>query len=239
MNIRRRITSILFAFIIMLSLGLSPVQAKPAAQSPYPADIGEPGSEQTQNAVGIPQEFKIERHAETGLVRFLTSRSGTALAQPKTLAAGASAETAALNFFDEYGPLFGLDAPQAQLRLIRQSDTEDGRSFVRFQQVHQGIPVMGGELIVQLEATRDVRSISGEALPNLSVQTQARISAEKAIETGLAVVERTYGYPQAELQSNQPELWIYNPLLLGCTRTAHQFAGLADGDQREKCPGCA
>ncbi len=213
----KRFFGILLTGILLLGVGLSPVQARPVAQGSAPDDTG--ANDSTLSAAGSSQDplkdFKIERHSETGMVRFLTSRSGEPLAQPKALAAGASAEQAALNFLSEYGALFGVDDPQSQLRLMRQSDVENGRSFVRFQQVHQGIPVMGGELIVQLEASRSVRSVSGEALPQLQLQTQARFSSEKAVEAALGLVERNYGYPAAELQSNQPELWIYNPMLLG------------------------
>ncbi|NTW35952.1 MAG: hypothetical protein HGB17_07450, partial [Syntrophobacteraceae bacterium] len=41
----------------------------------------------------------------------------------------------------EFGPLFGLRDQQQELRLMRLREADRGRSFVRFQQVYQGIPV--------------------------------------------------------------------------------------------------
>lgn len=39
------------------------------------------------------------------------------------------------------------------------SQAQDGRTLLRFQQVHQGFPVIGGGLIVQSDRERDVRSV--------------------------------------------------------------------------------
>jgi Zn-dependent metalloprotease len=177
-------------------------------------DTGSPDPGQS-SAQSMLEDFYMERHSGTGMVRFLTSRVGGSLLQPKPLAAGASDLDAALNFLDAYGELFGLETPQQQLQIMRAQSLEDGRSFLRFQQVHANLPVIGGELIVQLDANQNVRSIQGEILPDVQVETQAHISPETAIETAKILVARQYGYQAEELQANQPELSLYDPILIG------------------------
>ncbi len=58
--------------------------------------------------------------------------------------------------------------------------TNDGRLTVRFQQNHENIPVMGGELIVNTDDYGDLYSISGEVSPRLSISTQPAITSEQA-----------------------------------------------------------
>ena len=62
----------------------------------------------------------------------------------------------------------------------RAKATEDGRSVVRFQQVYQGIPVVGGELIVQMNAQKQVLSVSGEVLPEINLDVTPRLDVETA-----------------------------------------------------------
>ncbi len=83
------------------------------------------------------------------MVRFIGTDQSHPMPQPVALAADVTADDAARQFLSAYGSAFGL-IDQAQELTVEQSKAiEDGRSVVRFQQVYQGIPVLGGELIVQ------------------------------------------------------------------------------------------
>lgn len=206
-------TAILVA--LLSNLSLSPGMAQ-NINPPFPGDdSGSPKELSQASQPDLPDDFHIERHAGTGLVRFLTSRSGIGLSQPQSLLAGATSMEAAQNFLDTYGYLFGLDSPRQQLQKMREKIMDDGRSFVRLQQVYHNIPVMGGELIAQVDSSQNIRSIQGEISPDIQVQTQARLSQQTAISTALTLVARQYGVQPEELQTTQPELWIYNPELLG------------------------
>jgi bacillolysin len=156
----------------------------------------------------------IAYHAETGKVRFI----GTAPEHPVTLAqrfaANADPNQVARAFLRNYGSLFGLRDPSHELTLM-ELQTLEGRSFVRYQQQYQGIPVLAGELIVQVGRGNTIVSASGEVLPNLSLDTTPRITAEQALQSALTTIERTYGVASSEVSATTPELWIFNPALLG------------------------
>ncbi|HSJ52626.1 MAG TPA: M4 family metallopeptidase, partial [Anaerolineae bacterium] len=157
--------------------------------------------------------LQISYHTQTGKVQYI----GTDLDHPIALPAKAklgSPEQAARQFLVQYGPLFGLRDQEQELEVMRTQTRDRGRTFVRFQQVHQGVPVFGGELIVQLDEGKNVLSVGGEILPALDLEPSPRISADEAQARALAVTAKSYGLPAEELVASKPELRVYNPILL-------------------------
>ncbi len=206
------------SLIIVLTLALALFAATGQArqletQTPTAEPPGVPGS--------LDPDWKVAYHAETGKVRFLSTRSGAAIPQVRAFAPEVPPEAAARLFLESYGELFGLRSQSDELEVKKASSLESNppesmrRAFVRFQQMYQGIPVMGGELIVGLDARNDVLSVSGELLPDLAVAPTPFISADAAREIALSKVAKDYGLDVAGLAASLPELWIYNPLLLG------------------------
>jgi len=207
----RRLELMGAVLLLILILGLSAAAAlsNPPPQEPPPPALIEQLQQQTEGKV------RISYHAQTGKVRFIGTDPAHPIPRPAMLAAEATPEQAARQFLATYGRLFGLTNQADELRVMRTKSADRGRSFVRFQQVYQGVPVMGGELIVQLDASKNVLSANGEVLPDLAVDLVPTIDAEAARQTALAKVAKDYGLSVADLSTTEPELWIYNPILLG------------------------
>jgi len=159
--------------------------------------------------------LRLAYHAETGYVRFMGTNPKHAMKQPSVLDLNATPADRALGFLSVYGKLFGVQNPSSELSLMRQKTLADGRAFVRFQQRYQGVPVVGGELVLQIGVDRHIVSANGELLPDLKLDTTPTISAELARQTALQKIAKVHGLPPAGLTSTDPELWIYNPILLG------------------------
>lgn len=204
----RTVILLALAALLLGTLG-TPVQATPLGAAPAPSET----TLLAQLARASGGQASIARHAETGKLRFLALDPRHALA-PAAALAGAEPEAAARAFLKTYGALFGLRSPDRELTLMQQ-ERIPGRSFVRFQQVYQGVPIMGGELIVQTTDRRAVVSVSGEIQPDLGVSVTPALSAEAARQQALRGVARAYGLSPSQLSSSQPQLWIYNPALLG------------------------
>ncbi|HXQ36435.1 MAG TPA: hypothetical protein VN843_20650, partial [Anaerolineales bacterium] len=85
---------------------------------------------------------------------------------------------------------------------------------VRYQQNHQGIPVMGGELIVNTNANGDLYSMNGEVSSDLSLSTEPTIDSEQARQTALQAAAKWYQKTPADFVVSEPELWIYDESLL-------------------------
>ncbi len=161
------------------------------------------------------KSLNIIRSANTGTVRFLNAERGQAIQQPKALPPGTSPEHASRSFLAIHGNLFGLKDQAKELKLMRSKPANRGRSNVRFQQLHKGIPVLGAELITNLDANQNLLSINGETLPDMDVNTTPMITEETAKQTALQAIARQYNLSSAILIVSEPALWIYNPVILG------------------------
>jgi bacillolysin len=195
---------------LLLAGGLAPLaQAGPPPPGTSDATLLEQLNQESQELL------RISYHAETGKVRFIGASPTRPISQPTLLATGASPEMAARGFLAVYGQLFGLRDQARELTVMKERLADRGRSFIRFQQVYQGIPVMGGELMVQMDDGKNVVSASGEVLPDLALDPTPAVDASRAKQTALTLVAKYYQLELNALTVGEPELWIYNPALLG------------------------
>jgi Zn-dependent metalloprotease len=164
-------------------------------------------------------KVQIKTHARTGKVNYIGIDPSNAIRQPGILSAKPTPEDAARGFLSVYGPLFGLRDHARELTVVRVKEADRGRSSVRFQQVHSGISVFGGELIVQTDSSHNIISAHSKILSDILVETAPAITPEAAEKTALDVFiksyQKEYDFDASSLRVSKPELWIYNPLLLG------------------------
>ncbi|GAB4505901.1 MAG: hypothetical protein Kow00123_00390 [Anaerolineales bacterium] len=160
-------------------------------------------------------EMRISYHAYTGKVRFIGSDPSRPIPRPEALAPDTPPDKTAVAFLRTYGPLFGVADADAELAVMRIKQDERNRAFVRFQQKHRGVPVLGGELIVQLDGEGNVVSAGGETIPAPDFDLTPVVSAEQAQARALEMVAREYDLSPEALTTTTPELWLYNPALLG------------------------
>ena len=204
-----------YIVIPLLILVLVMIPIKVLSSNP-PTDLVQSLQQQTEGSV------RISYHAETGMVRFIGTDPSHPIPQPGKITANTSDEDAAKLFLISYGSLFGLSDPNLELTVMGVQAADQGHSFVRFQQVYNtpgspAIPVMGGELIVQLSEVKDVVSVSGEILPDIKVNPIPTINLETAQQYAIDSVARDYGISVDKLTATKPELWVYNPALLGAS----------------------
>jgi len=200
--------SLLILVIILILIPIKVLSSTP------PADLVQTLQQQTEGSVSISY------HAETGKVRFIGTDPSHPIPQPGKINSNATPEEAARQFLVTYGSLFGLSDPNQELTVIGVQATDQGNSFVRFQQVYNKpgsptIPVMGGELIVQLNGGKDIVSANGEILPEIKVNPTPTFNLVTAEQHALESVAKDYTISVDDLTATIPELWVYNPSLLG------------------------
>ena len=159
-------------------------------------------------------ELRLAYRGQTDAVRTVRALNGSLWACPDDIKATASLETVAGIFLKEYSQLFGLPADRLELTLLKKSSGAQ-RSFVRFQQLYKGIPILGGELIVQLDGDKNVISANGEVSKDVKVNPAPSLSADKATRGALEFVAGKYGVPVNDLSNPPAKLWLYDPSLLG------------------------
>ena len=109
-------------------------------------------------ASGGPVTIRASRH--TGLATFVRAPEGVPVA-------GATPEDRARAFLDGYARAFGL-ADASELQHVRsQLSDRVGMDHVRYQQLHQGVPVTCAELVVHLRGSR-VTAVNGRTLGTLA-----------------------------------------------------------------------
>lgn len=170
---------VLVGVMVLLAM---PIQAKRGEVFSALADLP-PGVEYRLDAAGIPQEIR-------------------GLAQPR---ASGDPKTAALFAVEELGPLFRV-GPADRFEPVTLERDELGQEHVRLQQVHRGLPVVGGELIVHMDGQR-VLGINGRFVPELGDDLVPALSELEARDRAIALVEADGGRPEGVTEVMPPVIY--------------------------------
>ncbi len=148
-------------------------------------------------------------HPETGKAAFVATEQGRALPAPTK----GSPEAVALAFLDDHAGAFGIAGDDSSLSVSKVTPVDGGTS-VRVQQEENGVPVIAGELIVNLDSAGEVLSVSGETSPSPGLGADAAISADEAADRAVAATAKHSGLDAADLEASSPELSILDSRLL-------------------------
>jgi Zn-dependent metalloprotease len=161
----------------------------------------QPSAASAQSGDGIKRQV----NAESGRVSFIGPESGRALSASRALGTFIRPQDPAMALANRYAPEFGLGNPERDLSEMKAARADDGRVTVRYQQSYDGIPVMGGELIVNTNDDGDLYSMSGEVSPNLSLPTQPTIDSAQAADTALQALAKWYEKSSADFVASEPD----------------------------------
>jgi len=178
-----------------------------AANAATPTDLSE------QIADLKAQNVRIKTHPRTGEVRLIGAWPQSPLMVP-TVNEVTRADFAAMEAVKYYGPMFGLTRPEQEMRPVGEKTKPRGGSRHRYRQHHKGIPVLTGELLVNLDEYRRVISMSGEISTELDVDARAVINQGEARKLALETVAKWYNLRKRPLRASVPELWIVDPKIL-------------------------
>ena len=118
----------------------------------------------------------IQYHAQTGKVRFIQGEADVSGGNT----AARTGSTGKQPPLQRYAPLFGIDDVEKDLTLSRRGFTAKNRRVARYQQQYNGLPVIGGELVVNTDSGGRMLSMNGEISPEVSLDTTPTLNAEKA-----------------------------------------------------------
>src|SRR6266511_5497084 len=158
--------------------------------------------------------LKHEVNAQTGKVSFIGPENGLPVSNVLATSPSVRRQNPAMALAKRFGPEFGLKNPERDLTELKTKHGENGRVTVRYQQNYQGIPVMGGELIVNTDENGDLYSLNGEVSSNLSLPTQPTIDPGQASQTALRAVAKWYQKTSEDFLVSDPALWIFDESLL-------------------------
>jgi bacillolysin len=198
MRTKQNFPQSVFSIVIILILSLSSLRP-PVAHA--------------QESAGVKRQV----NAQTGRVSFLLPEGGLVLPAGEALKGMSLSERSAdpaLALVSRFGTEFGLKDPGRELVAMQRDELDGGRIKVRYQQSHQGIPVIGGELVVHTNGDGDLYSINGEVARDLSLGVEAAIQPETAESSALQAMAKWYKKTTADFIVSPPKLWIFDPALL-------------------------
>ncbi|MBW4573724.1 MAG: M4 family metallopeptidase [Aphanothece sp. CMT-3BRIN-NPC111] len=153
----------------------------------------------------------VGKDNKTGKVNLVGSNGPNGLKLPGNFPSQpGNPQAQAMNFAKAYAPLFGVKNAATDL-VAKKSLKINGESIVKYQQVYKGIPVVGGQINVNLDKSGNLLAITGEAADNLNIDTTAKVSAAQARNTSLKLVQKYYKLGASSVKVSTPQLHIYKP----------------------------
>lgn len=158
--------------------------------------IPQPASPQEPDQAGLQLPAGPSAGAATlGQLGFHTAQLGQA-GTPMYLsghvpAAIHSSQGASEAVLSNLATAYRLSAMTSFAVLSDEKDDSDpaGRRFIKLQQVHAGVPVVGGEIVVQAESDGAIGAVLGELVPELRIYpalpAAAPLTGEEALRRGL------------------------------------------------------
>ena len=201
MKLNRNFAQTIFSVLMGLALLAAAFQPASVQAAPLPLTAAQGDGTRTS------------RHPQTGMLTFLGADPSAPIRLDAAMEEGLSPQARGFAILDQYGPEFGIQNPSEELTLMSAHET-DGRGAVRYQQVYQDVPVMGGELIVNTDAEGALLSINGEISPSLDISTTPTITVRAARDLALKAIAEVYGLEPGDLTASDPALWIYDARLL-------------------------
>ncbi len=189
-----------------------------AAQSPAPMALlpGEQVSQITRQRFG--QLVDVGRYP--ALSAAASDSAALADSAPTVLAAGAAADA----FIASHAGLFHLADPSDELQPAQVFSDNLGMTHVRYEQISDGVPVVGADVIVHLTPGGNVSSANGHLVSDLSFDPQVSFTAEQASAVARSLFAQADGLQLADVAiSAQPSLCVLNQGILNDTDTNESY----------------
>jgi uncharacterized repeat protein (TIGR01451 family) len=162
---------------------------------------------------GFGLDAQVTRSDETGKVVFVGTEPGRPVDRPPGITPGSPAVEAALTYLESHAGALGIAGDE--LGVLDVSSTPWGGAAVHAQQLVDDVPVLAGELIVNLTAANEILSVSGEALPLGTIDTDPAITRAAAAKAARVRVAGRTKVAESELDAAGQKLYVYDARLFG------------------------
>ena len=152
---------------------------------------------------------------KSGLARYIGSAD---ISSPIDKNAGLNAkspEEGARRFIGRLSSSFGTGNSTGDLLAFRIRPISVNRSLVRFTQMKDGIPVIGGEMAMQTDSENRVISAFSNIVTLGDVSTAPKLTSGEAAAIALEYTSSKYSQDYGSFSVSLPQLWLYNPTVFG------------------------
>lgn len=199
--------------VALVALSLVSLLGPPAAARSARPDAAQRAEVRAAVGPGVRVTWNRDTHVPAAL-------SGTAarpVATAASLGSPATPSAAADAFMARHGDLFGVSGAGRGLT-VSAVVPDDDRTFVRYQQTYRGLPVLAGELIVQVGPQRQIVSVAGRTSPSLDLAVRPSIGPALARRLAIAATAGQERVKASTLRASAPRLAIYDAAVTGDPR---------------------
>ncbi len=203
------------ALTLALSVPTAAVATAPAGRAvtadpgPRPQAARAAGQALSELRADADEPVRVRRDA-SGEVRFVGSVDGAALLDG---GARAGARATAASVLDEYGAVFGLDGESSRAVVGRTLPGAGGATVVRADQVVDGVPVFGGQLVLSLDDRNDLVSVAAATTEPLAVPAPV-VTEATARQVALRLAARTHRVPLGALTVRSLGRRVFDPTIV-------------------------
>ena len=158
---------------------------------------------------------QVSMHAATGTARFVRAAPGGKISLPRSALAASEAgkQGSSTQWLTNYGGLFGITSPAAELSAARVSSDVYGGTHFTYKQMYKGVPVFGGEVKSHFDPSGNLTVVNGTFVPDIAVNPTPTHGAAAAAAAAMARVKADLGQSamlkSARLSASTPALMIY------------------------------
>lgn len=160
-----------------------------AALGAVPAPRAIAGPDDGEAVLKADADGPLRIRREGGVATFVGTPAGTDIDNP-AVGRGTSVSAAARAHLQRYGDAIGADRAGTRLVEHGRSSAAAGSAVVRYQQEVDGLPVLGGDVVVTLDKDHDLASLDANLSDAASVGS-ATVTEDAARATALGTVGRT------------------------------------------------
>ncbi|MET0999331.1 MAG: M4 family metallopeptidase [Marmoricola sp.] len=153
--------------------------------------------------------LRVHRAAD-GVVDFVSSTDGESMVEARGTTVPSRT---AVDQLARYGEAFGIDGDTSRAVVSDTLDSATGGSVVRAEQVVDGVPVFGGQVVMSLDENLGVVSVDAATTSATEVPAPA-VSEARARKSALAATAKTHRVSRAELTASDRGRRLYDPALL-------------------------
>ena len=197
-----------------------PKKTNQTASAPKEKPKRKPQPEQTQAFEKLQKEdagVSLDWDAEEGTPRCIRGKgigrqslSGSNALAAQSVYQGTYSQRS-LAVMDNLAPLYRLKSAKQEFRSKQNEEPDQlGYRHQRLEQVHQGIPVLGGDVSVHFDGQNNPYEVNGKYIPDLNLSVTPSISANQALDVAKAdFVSNKGAAPDAIALVSGPDLLVY------------------------------
>ena len=213
MTRRRRLLGTALALSLTSSLALTLAAVTPAsAAAPAASSTPEDPAAGAMHRLRADADGAVVVHRDAaGDVSSVSSADGGAI-----LDSGATTpRAAARNLLSTYGDAFGIDGAGSRAQVTQTIDSATGGSVVRAQQVVDGVPVFGGQVVVSVDEHQDVSAVTAATTdPDVAVPAPV-VDQATARATAVRATARVAHVDASALTATDVGRRLYDPAVVG------------------------